>query len=41
LKLESGRFFAKKRRKKLFFAWARGAEASTAQHKQKFWRRFF
>jgi hypothetical protein len=36
LKQEGSRFFGKKRRKKLCFAWARGNETSTAQFKKVF-----
>jgi hypothetical protein len=36
LKQEGSRFFEKKRRKKRLFAWACGAETSTAQFKKVF-----
>jgi hypothetical protein len=36
LKQQGSRFFGKKRRKKLLFAWARGNETSTAQNNKVF-----
>jgi hypothetical protein len=40
LKQEGSRFFEKKRRKKLLFAWARGGETSMAHSQKGFFASF-